>query len=65
MKDRNYPGSPIFHMRIKEGIYDWFRDYAKRQGKSMSAILKEYLSELQRKDLSVQRPAQRKALDSW
>ena len=59
-KRRDYPK---LNLRISDDMLGWLRDYSKRQGKSMSAILKEYLSELQRKDLSVQRPAQRKAKD--
>ena len=47
---RTYRGSPLFHMRIPEGLYDWFRDYSLRTGQPMSAILKEYLQELRRKD---------------
>ena len=54
---------PRLNLRISEDMHNWLRDYAQRQGKSMSGILKDYLGELKRKDLSVQRPAQRKAKD--
>ncbi|MBI1926936.1 hypothetical protein HYR99_22165 [Candidatus Poribacteria bacterium] len=43
-------GSPQFRIRLKEEMYDWLRDYAKRQGKGMSAIIKEYLESLRRQD---------------
>lgn len=52
---------PRLNLRISEDMHNWLRDYAQRQGKSMSGILKDYLRYLRRKDLSVQRPAQRKA----
>lgn len=54
---------PMFRLRMNQEMYDWLRDYSQRVDKSMSAIIKDYLGELKRKDFSVQRPAQRKALD--
>ena len=54
---------PMFRLRMNQELYDWLRDYSQRVDKSMSAIIKDYLGELKRKDLSVQRPAQRKAKD--
>ena len=42
--------SPLFHMRMPVGLYDWLRGYSKRTGKPMAAIIKDYLFELQRKD---------------
>jgi hypothetical protein len=54
---------PMFRLRMNQELYDWLRDYSQRVDKSMSAIIKDYLGELKRKDLSVQRPAQRKASD--
>ena len=47
---KTYRGSPLFHMRLPEGLYDWFRSYSKRTEKPMSTILKEYLEELQQKE---------------
>ena len=41
---------PRLNIRISEEMHSWLRDYAKRQDKSMSTILKEYLEELKRKD---------------
>lgn len=41
---------PLFRFRISPEQYDWLRDYASRQGKGMSAIIKEYLESLRRKD---------------
>jgi predicted HicB family RNase H-like nuclease len=41
---------PRLNLRISEEMHNWLRDYARRQGKSMSAILKEHLNELRRKD---------------
>ena len=43
----DYPG---FHVRLSQERIDWFRDYAKRNGKSMSAIIKEYIEELYQQD---------------
>jgi hypothetical protein len=51
-------GSPQFRIRLKEDMYEWLRDYASRQGKGMSAIIKEYLESLRRKDQHTQRKAQ-------
>jgi len=59
VKTRNYPGSPIFHVRLKEEMYEWFRDYANRQSKPMGGIIKEYLEELWHKDEHAPRRAQR------
>lgn len=52
---KTYRGSPLFHMRMPAGLYDWFKDYSVRTGKPMSAILKEYLQELRRFDERAQR----------
>jgi predicted HicB family RNase H-like nuclease len=41
---------PRLNLRISEEMHNWLRDYAQRHGKSMSAILKDYLNELRRKD---------------
>ncbi len=49
---KTYKGSPLFHMRMPEGLYDWLRDYSKRIGKPTSVIIKDHLQKLQRKDLS-------------
>jgi hypothetical protein len=43
---KKYRGSPLFHMRMPQPLYDWFRGYSKRVEKPMSAILKDYLQEL-------------------
>lgn len=47
---KKYDGSPLFHMRMPEPLYNWLRGYSKRTGKPMAAIIKDYLFELQRKD---------------
>jgi predicted HicB family RNase H-like nuclease len=47
---------PRLNLRISEEMHNWLRDYAQRQGKSMSAILKEHLTELRRKDEHLQTP---------
>ena len=49
---------PLFRFRISPEQYDWLRDYAKRQGKGMSAIIKEYLESLRHTDEHTQRQAQ-------
>ena len=54
---KKYDGSPLFHMRMPEGLYDWLRGYSKRTGKPMSAIIKEYLESLRRKDERAQQEA--------
>ena len=41
---------PRLNLRISEDMHNWLRDYAQRQGKSMSAILKEYLEKLRREE---------------
>ena len=51
---KNYDGSPLFHMRMPEGLYNWLRDYSKRTGQPMAAIIKEYLESLRRKDQQTQ-----------
>ncbi len=48
---------PMFRLRMNQEMYDWLRDYSQRVDKSMSAIIKDYLGELKRKDFSVQRKA--------
>lgn len=52
---------PIFRFRISDEQYNWLRDYSKRIGVPMSAIIKEYLDQLKRKDERAQRSAQREA----
>ena len=47
---KTYKGSPLFHMRMPEGLYDWFRNYSKQTGKPMSVIIKDYLEKLRRED---------------
>ena len=47
---KKYDGSPLFHMRMKEDLYDWLRGYSKRVGKPMSVIIKEYLEKLRHED---------------
>lgn len=47
---KTYKGSPLFHMRMPQPLYDWFRNYSERTGKPMSTILKDYLEELRRED---------------
>ncbi len=41
---------PMLHFRLSQERIDWFRDYAFRQGKSMSAIIKEYIEQLYQQD---------------
>ena len=44
---KNYP---IFRFRISNEQYQWLKDYAKRHNTAMSAIIKDHLNQLQRKD---------------
>ena len=55
-KRRDYPK---LNLRISNEMHAWLRDYAERQGKGMSAIIKEYLEELWHKDERDPRRAQR------
>ena len=48
-KDVKYPR---INFRLSAERRDWFRDYAQRQGKSMSTILKEYIEQLYEEDNS-------------
>ncbi len=43
---------PRIHFRLSQERIEWFRDYAKRGGKSMSSIIKEYIEELYQQDHS-------------
>lgn len=52
---------PIFRFRISHEQYDWLRDYSGRIGKPMSAVIKDYLDELRRKDARIQRLVQQEA----
>jgi predicted DNA-binding protein len=51
---KNYRGSPLFHMRLPEELYDWFRGYSRRTGKPMSVILKDHLQTLRAADQRTQ-----------
>ena len=47
MKRNKKPSDyPRVQFRLPQERIDWFRDYAKQKGKSMSAIIKEYIEEL-------------------
>jgi hypothetical protein len=46
---------PNFNMRVNPDLLIWFQTYSQRQGKSMSAILKDYLRSLKRRDEQAQR----------
>ena len=41
---------PRIHFRLSQEWIGWFRDYAERQGKSMSAIIKEHIEQLHQRD---------------
>ena len=41
---------PRLQFRLPQERIDWFRDYAKRQGKTISGIIKEYIEELYQQD---------------
>ena len=45
------PDYPRIHFRLSQERIEWFRDYAKRGGKSMSSIIKEYIEKLYQQDL--------------
>ena len=49
--------SPLFHMRMPEELYDWLRDYSRRTGQPMAAIIKDHLRTLKRKDEGARRKA--------
>ena len=57
---KNYP---IFRFRISNEQYQWLKDYAKRHNTAMSAIIKDHLNQLQRKDKQTQHNAHKEALD--
>ena len=46
-KDVKYPR---INFRLSKERRDWFRDYALRNGKSMSGILKEHIEQLYQKE---------------
>ena len=48
-------GYPKLNLRISNEMHTWLRDYASRQGKGMSAIIKEYLESLRHTDEHTQR----------
>ena len=41
---------PRIHFRLSRERIDWFREYANRQDKSMSAIIKDYIEQLYQQD---------------
>jgi predicted HicB family RNase H-like nuclease len=53
---------PIFNLRMNRDLQNWLRDYASRQGKSMSAIIKDALQSLKRKD---EHARQQEAGEPW
>ena len=53
MKRNKKPSDyPRLQFRLPQERIDWFRDYALRNGKSMSAIIKEYIEQLYQQDHS-------------
>ncbi len=51
MKRNKKPSDyPRLQFRLPQERIDWFRDYALRQGKSMSAIIKDYIEQLYQQD---------------
>ena len=49
MTEKGSPEAKIL-FRVSKEMHRWFKFYALRNEKTMSAILKEYLEELRRKD---------------
>ena len=56
-------GSPRLQIRIPEDMFQWLRDYAKRQNKAMAQIIKEHLKRDRTLDERAQHNAHKVALD--
>ena len=54
-------GSPRLQIRIPEEMFQWLRDYAKRQNKPMAQIIKEHLERDRQEDEHTQPQVQREA----
>ena len=53
MKRNKKPSDyPRLQFRLPQERIDWFRDYANQKGKSMSAIIKDYIEQLYQQDHS-------------
>jgi len=56
-------GSPRLQIRIPEDMFQWLRDYAKRQNKAMAQIIKELLERDRTLDERAQHKVHKEALD--